>query len=41
MFYSAPGWRFGCQAVEELAKDHRVFVDDKEVVLDKVNNDNI
>lgn len=31
MFYAAPGWRFGVQAVEELAKDHRVFVDNKEV----------
>lgn len=31
MFYSAPGWRFGAQAVEELAKHHRVFVDNKEV----------
>lgn len=31
MFYSDPGWRFSAGAIEELAKDHRVFVDNKEV----------
>lgn len=31
MFYSDPGWRFGVDAIKELLKDHRVFVDYQEI----------
>lgn len=37
MFFSNPGWRFGIQAIRELAKDHRVFVDFKEVTEDELS----
>lgn len=32
MFYSTPGWRFSKEAIEELLKTNRVFIDDIEIV---------
>lgn len=32
MFFSSPGWRFGFEAINELSKTNRVFVDNIEVI---------